>query len=63
MINKYGLSPHPFAAQLFGHAGIEHMEKYGMLKKTLRLIGSYIHVWEPIGIYLRTTVNAGMYKI
>ncbi|XP_028368312.1 non-specific lipid-transfer protein isoform X1 [Phyllostomus discolor] len=29
MINKYGLSPQPFAAQVFGNAGKEHMEKYG----------------------------------
>ncbi|KAM9129832.1 sterol carrier protein 2 [Pangshura tecta] len=29
MINKYGLSAAPVAPQLFGHAGKEHMEKYG----------------------------------
>uniref|UniRef100_A0A4X1WAS6 propanoyl-CoA C-acyltransferase n=1 Tax=Sus scrofa TaxID=9823 RepID=A0A4X1WAS6_PIG len=39
MINKYGLSPHPFAAQLFGHAGIEHMEKYGTKPEHFAKIG------------------------
>ncbi|XP_036899145.1 sterol carrier protein 2 [Sturnira hondurensis] len=29
MINKYGLSPQPYTAQIFGSAGKEHMEKYG----------------------------------
>lgn len=33
MVNKYGFSPGPFAPQMFGNAGKEHMEKYGMLKK------------------------------
>lgn len=39
MMNKYELSPVPVAPQMFGNAGKEHMEKYGMLKKTLQLIG------------------------
>uniref|UniRef100_A0A8D1WH45 Sterol carrier protein 2 n=1 Tax=Sus scrofa TaxID=9823 RepID=A0A8D1WH45_PIG len=39
MINKYGLSPHPFAAQLFGRAGIEHMEKYGTKPEHFAKIG------------------------
>lgn len=34
LINKYGLSAHPVTPQMFGYAGKEHMEKYGMLKKT-----------------------------
>ncbi|XP_039175689.1 non-specific lipid-transfer protein isoform X2 [Crotalus tigris] len=29
MINKYGIEASPFAPQMFGHAGKEHMEKYG----------------------------------
>ncbi|PNJ53923.1 sterol carrier protein 2 isoform X1 [Pongo pygmaeus] len=29
LINKYGLSAHPIAPQMFGYAGKEHMEKYG----------------------------------
>ncbi|XP_011762533.2 sterol carrier protein 2 isoform X1 [Macaca nemestrina] len=29
LINKYGLSAHPVAPQMFGYAGKEHMEKYG----------------------------------
>ncbi|KAM3839631.1 sterol carrier protein 2 [Vipera latastei] len=29
MINKYGIESAPFAPQMFGHAGKEHMEKYG----------------------------------
>ncbi|XP_058033625.1 sterol carrier protein 2 isoform X2 [Ahaetulla prasina] len=29
MINKYGLETAPFAPQIFGNAGKEHMEKYG----------------------------------
>ncbi|XP_053100562.1 sterol carrier protein 2 isoform X2 [Hemicordylus capensis] len=29
MINKYGLAAAPIAPQFFGHAGKEHMEKYG----------------------------------
>uniref|UniRef100_T1E5M6 Sterol carrier protein 2 n=1 Tax=Crotalus horridus TaxID=35024 RepID=T1E5M6_CROHD len=29
MINKYGIEASPFAPQMFGNAGKEHMEKYG----------------------------------
>ncbi|KAM9687348.1 sterol carrier protein 2 isoform 1-T1 [Trichechus inunguis] len=29
MVNKYGMSAHPVASQMFGRAGEEHMEKYG----------------------------------
>uniref|UniRef100_A0A6I8N2Y1 Sterol carrier protein 2 n=2 Tax=Ornithorhynchus anatinus TaxID=9258 RepID=A0A6I8N2Y1_ORNAN len=29
MVKKFGLAPKPIAAQLFGNAGKEHMEKYG----------------------------------
>ncbi|CAL8278526.1 unnamed protein product [Lota lota] len=29
MINRYGMVPAPAAAQMFGNAGREHMEKYG----------------------------------
>lgn len=30
MINRYGLAAAPAAPQMFGNAGREHMEKYGM---------------------------------
>lgn len=33
LANKYGLSAQPVTPQMFGCAGKEHMEKYGMLKK------------------------------
>ncbi|KAE8610239.1 hypothetical protein XENTR_v10012055 [Xenopus tropicalis] len=33
MINKYGLAAAPVAPQMFGGAGIEHMEKYGTKKE------------------------------
>ena len=29
MINTMGMTPAPMAAQLFGNAGVEHMQKYG----------------------------------
>jgi len=29
MVEKRGLTPSPFAAQMFGNAGKEHMKKYG----------------------------------
>lgn len=29
MINRYGMVAAPAAAQMFGNAGREHMEKYG----------------------------------
>ncbi|KAM9002837.1 sterol carrier protein 2-like [Sarcophilus harrisii] len=44
MVDKYGLSSAPVAAQLFGCAGKEHMEKYG----TCGSAGS--HVWVGAGI-------------
>jgi len=31
MVNKYGLASAPVAPQMFGSAGKEYMEKYGML--------------------------------
>jgi len=34
MINRYGMALAPAAAQMFGNAGREHMEKYG--KHTFR---------------------------
>lgn len=46
MINRYGMVAAPAAAQMFGNAGREHMEKYGIpvaliqephLKKKARL--------------------------
>lgn len=37
--NKYGLSPHPFAPQMFGSAGKEHMEKYGTKVEHFAKIG------------------------
>ncbi|XP_034358909.1 sterol carrier protein 2 isoform X1 [Arvicanthis niloticus] len=39
LINKYGLSAHPLAAQLFGCAGKEHMEKYGTKVEHFAKIG------------------------
>ncbi|XP_017729990.1 PREDICTED: non-specific lipid-transfer protein [Rhinopithecus bieti] len=36
LINKYGLSAHPVAPQMFGYAGKEHMEKYGTKLNTLQ---------------------------
>ncbi|XP_006839926.1 PREDICTED: non-specific lipid-transfer protein [Chrysochloris asiatica] len=29
LINKYGITSHPLAPQMFGYAGKEHMDKYG----------------------------------
>ena len=29
MANKYGISAAPITPQMFGNAGVEHMEKYG----------------------------------
>lgn len=37
LINKYGLSADPVAPQMFGFAGREHMEKYGMFKKYFKI--------------------------
>ncbi|ELW65446.1 non-specific lipid-transfer protein isoform X1 [Tupaia chinensis] len=39
LINKYGLSAHPVALQFFGHAGKEHMEKYGTKLEHFAKIG------------------------
>ncbi|KAF6345595.1 sterol carrier protein 2 [Rhinolophus ferrumequinum] len=39
MVNKYELSPQPIAAQLFGNAGKEHMEKYGTKVEHFAKIG------------------------
>ncbi|KAM5266281.1 sterol carrier protein 2 [Hipposideros larvatus] len=39
MINKYELSPAPFAPQMFGLAGKEHMEKYGTKVEHFAKIG------------------------
>ncbi|XP_066125269.1 sterol carrier protein 2 [Saccopteryx bilineata] len=39
LINKYGLSPHPITAQMFAHAGKEHMEKYGTKTEHFAKIG------------------------
>lgn len=30
MINRYGMAAAPAAPQMFGNAGREHMEKYGI---------------------------------
>ncbi|XP_020727133.1 sterol carrier protein 2 isoform X3 [Odocoileus virginianus] len=39
LINKYGLSAHPIAPQMFGGAGKEHMEKYGTTLEHFAKIG------------------------
>ncbi|XP_065769006.1 sterol carrier protein 2 [Muntiacus reevesi] len=39
LINKYGLSAHPIAPQMFGSAGKEHMEKYGTTVEHFAKIG------------------------
>ncbi|KAM9692599.1 sterol carrier protein 2 [Dama dama] len=39
LINKYGLSAHPIAPQMFGNAGKEHMEKYGTTLEHFAKIG------------------------
>ncbi|XP_012970386.1 sterol carrier protein 2 isoform X3 [Mesocricetus auratus] len=39
LINKYGLSAHPLAPQMFGCAGKEHMEKYGTKVEHFAKIG------------------------
>ncbi|KAM9108510.1 sterol carrier protein 2 isoform 1-T1 [Megaptera novaeangliae] len=39
LINKYGLSSHPVASQMFGFAGKEHMEKYGTKLEHFAKIG------------------------
>ncbi|XP_006063864.1 sterol carrier protein 2 isoform X3 [Bubalus bubalis] len=39
MVNKYGFSPGPFAPQMFGNAGKEHMEKYGTTLEHFAKIG------------------------
>ncbi|XP_059878183.1 sterol carrier protein 2 isoform X2 [Delphinus delphis] len=39
LINKYGLSAHPVASQMFGFAGKEHMEKYGTKLEHFAKIG------------------------
>ncbi|XP_043317232.1 sterol carrier protein 2 isoform X1 [Cervus canadensis] len=39
LINKYGLSAHPVAPQMFGSAGKEHMEKYGTTLEHFAKIG------------------------
>lgn len=39
LVNKYGLSAHPVAPQMFGSAGKEHMEKYGTKVEHFAKIG------------------------
>lgn len=39
LVNKYELSPKPIAAQMFGYAGREHMEKYGTKVEHFAKIG------------------------
>lgn len=39
----YGISPAPMAAQMFGAAGMEHMEKYGTTKEHLAKIAMKNH--------------------
>lgn len=39
LVNKYGLSAHPIAPQMFGSAGKEHMEKYGTTVEHFAKIG------------------------
>lgn len=39
LVNKYGMSSHPIAPQMFGSAGREHMEKYGTKVEQFAKIG------------------------
>ncbi|XP_022672911.1 non-specific lipid-transfer protein-like isoform X1 [Varroa jacobsoni] len=43
LASTYGISPAPMAAQMFGAAGIEHMEKYGTTKEQLAMIAVKNH--------------------
>ena len=43
MMNTRGFEPAPVAAQMFGNAGIEHMEKYGTTKTHLAKIAEKNH--------------------
>lgn len=39
MAETFGLHPAPMTAQMFVNAGMEHMEKYGGVKKRWMIIG------------------------
>src|SRR4051794_21966474 len=43
MVAKRGFAPSPPAAQMFGNAGREYMERYGVLAETFALIGEKNH--------------------
>lgn len=68
MINKYGIERAPFAPQIFGNAGKEHMEKYGMLKYedilytvTLLMMGHItVKIFVPQNL---TSTGAQFYRI
>lgn len=51
LINKYGLSAHPIAPQMFGSAGKEHMEKYGTKVEHFAKIGWKNHKHSVNNMY------------
>ncbi|KAI6193422.1 Acetyl-CoA C-myristoyltransferase [Aphelenchoides besseyi] len=44
MSETYGLTPTPITCQMFGHAGQEHMEKYGTKREHFAKIGYKNHL-------------------
>lgn len=62
LINKYGLSAHPVAPQMFGSAGKEHMEKYGMFKRTRGFKTGYVHMMRSNRCLLRSWETPGYIK-
>ncbi|XP_045147744.1 sterol carrier protein 2 [Echinops telfairi] len=51
MVNKFGLAADPVAAQMFGSAGKEHMEKYGTKIEQFAKIGWKNHKHSVNNIY------------
>jgi len=43
MSETRGLAPAPIAAQIFGNAGIEYMEKYGVTDEQMAMIAEKNH--------------------
>lgn len=43
MNSEYGIQASPFAAQMFGNAGREHMQKYGTTKEQFAKIAYKNH--------------------
>lgn len=44
MNDTYGIGPTPILCQMFGHAGKEHMEKYGTTREHFAKIGWKNHL-------------------